>query len=103
MITKIAVATTATLVDAASERQWLMIQNQSDTAIFLSFDGTATVTTDSGATPGIRLAPYDTIMSTDIPAVLPETTSQSTPFTAGPAPKTSSFKKSKIYCHELEH
>ena len=66
MITKIAVATTATLVDAASERQWLMIQNQSDTAIFLSFDGTATVTTDSGATPGIRLAPYDTIMSTDI-------------------------------------
>jgi hypothetical protein len=66
MITKIAVATTATLVDAAFERQWLMIQNQSDTAIFLSFDGTATVTTDSGATPGIRLAPYDTIMSTDI-------------------------------------
>ena len=66
MITKIAVATTATLVDAATERQWLMIQNQSDTAIFLSFDGTATVTTDSGATPGIRLAPYDTIMSTDI-------------------------------------
>lgn len=66
MITKIAVATTATLVDAATERQWLMIQNQSDTAIFLSFDGTATVTTDTGATPGIRLAPYDTIMSTDI-------------------------------------
>jgi hypothetical protein len=24
------------------------------------------VTTDTGATPGIRLAPYDTIMSTDI-------------------------------------
>ena len=66
MISKIAVATTATLVDAASERQWLMLQNQSDTAIFISFDGTATVTTDSGATPGIRLAPYDTIMSTDI-------------------------------------
>ena len=66
MITKIAVATTATLVDAATERQWLMIQNQSDTAIFLSFDGTATVTIDTGATPGIRLAPYDTIMSTDI-------------------------------------
>jgi len=66
MITKIAVATTATLVDAASERQWLMLQNQSDTAIFISFDGTSTVTTDTGATPGIRLAPYDTIMSTDI-------------------------------------
>lgn len=66
MITKIAVATTATLVDAATERQWLMIQNQSDTPIFLSFDGTAAVTTDAGATPGIRLAPWDTIMSTDI-------------------------------------
>jgi hypothetical protein len=66
MITKIAVATTATLVDAATERQWLMIQNQSDTPIFLSFDGTAAVTTDSGASPGIRLAPWDTIMSTDI-------------------------------------
>jgi hypothetical protein len=66
MITKIAVATTATLVDAASERQWLMIQNQSDTAIFLSFDGTAAVTTDAGASPGIRLSPWDTIMSTDI-------------------------------------
>lgn len=66
MISKIAVATTATLVDAATERQWLMIQNQSDTPIFLSFDGTAAVTTDAGASPGIRLAPWDTIMSTDI-------------------------------------
>lgn len=66
MISKIAVATTATLVDPATERQWLMIQNQSDTPIFLSFDGTATVTTDAGATPGIRLAPWDVIMSTDI-------------------------------------
>jgi len=66
MITKIAVATTATLVDAATERQWLMIQNQSDTPIFLSFDGTAAVTTDAGVSPGIRLAPWDTIMSTDI-------------------------------------
>jgi hypothetical protein len=66
MISKIAVATTATLVDPATERQWLMIQNQSDTPIFLSFDGTATVTTDTGATPGIRLAPWDVIMSTDI-------------------------------------
>jgi hypothetical protein len=66
MITKIAVATTATLVDAATERQWLMIQNQSDTPIFLSFDGTAAVTTDAGASPGIRLSPFDTIMSTDI-------------------------------------
>lgn len=66
MITKISVATTATLVDAATERQWLMIQNQSDTPIFLSFDGTAAVTTDAGASPGIRLAPWETIMSTDI-------------------------------------
>lgn len=66
MITKIAVATTATLVDAATERQWLMIQNQSDTPIFLSFDGTAAVTTDAGVSPGIRLAPWETIMSTDI-------------------------------------
>jgi len=66
MISKIAVATTATLVSDSRERNWLMIQNQSDTPIFLSFDGTATVTTDSGAAPGIRLAPYDTIMSSDI-------------------------------------
>ena len=66
MISQIAVATTATLVSAAKERQWMMIQNQSDTAVFLSFDGTATVTTDAGATPGIRLAPFETILSTDI-------------------------------------
>ena len=66
MISKLAVAATATLVSAAKERQWLMIQNQSDTPIFLSFDGTDTVTTDAGATPGIRLAPFDTILSTDI-------------------------------------
>jgi hypothetical protein len=66
MITKIAVATTATLVDAATERQWLMIQNQSDTPIFLSFDGTTAVTTDAGASPGIRISPWETIMSTDI-------------------------------------
>jgi len=66
MISKIAVATTATLVSAAKERQGLMIQNQSDTPIFLAFDGTDTVTTDSGATPGIRLASYETILSTDI-------------------------------------
>lgn len=66
MISKIAVATTATLVSDSRERNWLMIQNQSDTPIFLSFDGTAGVTIDSGATPGIRLAPYDTIMSSDI-------------------------------------
>lgn len=66
MISKIAVATTATLVSAAKERQWLMVQNQSDTPIFLSFDGTAGVTIDTGAAPGIRLAPYESIMSTDV-------------------------------------
>ena len=66
MISKIAVATTATLVSDSRERNWLMIQNQSDTPVFLSFDGTAGVTIDSGATPGIRLAPYETVLSADI-------------------------------------
>ena len=66
MISKIAVATTATLVSDSRERNWLMIQNQSDTPIFLSFDGTTAVTTDAGASPGIRISPWETIMSTDI-------------------------------------
>lgn len=65
MISKIEVATTATLVSAAKERTWLMLQNQSDTPIFLSFDGTASVTIDSGGSPGIRLAPWETITTDD--------------------------------------
>jgi hypothetical protein len=65
MISKIEVQTTATLVSGAKERNWLMLQNQSDTPIFLSFEGTATVTIDSGGSPGIRLAPWETITSDD--------------------------------------
>jgi hypothetical protein len=65
MISKIAIGSTATLVSAAKERNWLMLQNQSDVAVFLSFDGTTAVTTDSGASPGIRLAPWESITSDD--------------------------------------
>jgi hypothetical protein len=65
VITKVAIGSTATLVSQAKERNWIMLQNQSDTAIFLSFEGTATVTTDSGASPGIRLAPWESITSDD--------------------------------------
>lgn len=65
MISKINVGSTATLVSAAKERNWLMLQNQSDVAVFLSFEGSADLTTDSGAKPGIRLAPNETITSDD--------------------------------------
>lgn len=65
MITKVNVTTSATLVSDARERSWLMVQNQSDTTVFLSFDGSADVTIDSGAKPGIKLAPNETITSDD--------------------------------------
>lgn len=65
MITKVNVTTSPTLISAAQERNWLMLQNQSDTAIFLSFEGSADLTIDSGAKPGIRLAPFEVITSDD--------------------------------------
>lgn len=65
MITKNLVTTAATLISDARERQWLMIQNQSDTSVFLSFDGSSDITTDSGAKPGIRLAPNECILTDD--------------------------------------
>lgn len=65
MISKTNVTTSPTIISAARERDWLMIQNQSDTPVFLSFDGSSDLTTDTGAKPGIRLSPYDSIMTDD--------------------------------------
>lgn len=42
-----------------------MLQNQSDVPVFLSFEGSSDVTTDSGSKPGIRLAPFEVITSDD--------------------------------------
>jgi len=65
MITKVAVATTATLCLAAVNKRWMMIQNQSDTDIYVAFDGTTAVTLDSGASPGMKLAAGASIAITD--------------------------------------
>ncbi len=65
MIQKIQIGTTATLVSQAKERNWLMLQNQSDVPVFLSFEGSSDVTTDSGSKPGIRLSPFEVISSDD--------------------------------------
>jgi hypothetical protein len=54
-IIKTAVGTTATLVQAATDRKWFILQNQSDTDIYVSFEGTTGVTTDAGANPGIEI------------------------------------------------
>lgn len=65
MIVKVAVATTATLCLAATNKRWMIIQNQSDTDIYFSAEGTAGVTLDAGASPGIKLAAGASIAITD--------------------------------------
>lgn len=52
----IATGATPTLVQGTTDRKWFILQNQSDTDVFVSMDGTSTITTDTGATPGIKLA-----------------------------------------------
>lgn len=68
MPTKVNVTTSATLVSAARQRQFIAIQNQSDTDIFIAWDATAsTVTLDSGAAPGFKLpAGGSLILSTEL-------------------------------------
>lgn len=68
MPTKVNVTTSATLVSAAKQRQFIAIQNQSDTSIYLAWDDTAVgVTVDSGAAPGFRIDAGDSlILSADV-------------------------------------
>lgn len=56
MISKHAIGTTATLVRSAEERRWIIIQNLSDTDVFLALDGSTDVTIASGLKPGVRIA-----------------------------------------------
>lgn len=65
MISKVSVTTTATLCLAATNKLWMILQNQSDTDIYLAFEGTSAVTTDVGASPGIKLAAGASIAFTD--------------------------------------
>ena len=53
-ITKINVTTTAAAAVAAARRRAIIIQNQSDTDIYIAFDN-ASVTGASGSYPGIKL------------------------------------------------
>jgi hypothetical protein len=55
MIAKIAVGTSPTLVRPTETRRLLIIQNLSDTDVFIALEGSAGVTTDTGANPGLRL------------------------------------------------
>ena len=61
-ISKVNVTTAATLVSAARPygRSWFVLQNQSDTDIYVSFDGTAAVTLAAGNAPGILIAAGET-------------------------------------------
>jgi acetyl esterase/lipase len=61
MISKVSVAVTATLVAAAASRRWALLQNQSDTDIYVSLDGTSGVTINSGASPGHLIRPGEAI------------------------------------------
>lgn len=58
MITKTAVAAgaTATKIAESNWRHWFVVQNLSDTDLWLALDGSTDVTTDAGAKPGIKLA-----------------------------------------------
>jgi hypothetical protein len=58
MITHTAIPTgsTATKIAEASWRHWFVIQNLSDTDLWIALDGSADVTTDAGAKPGLKLA-----------------------------------------------
>lgn len=55
-ILKVNVGTTATLVQGSVEREWVILQNLSDTDIYLSLDGSSDVTGAAGAKPGVRLS-----------------------------------------------
>ena len=55
MITAFNVTTSAQLASASRERRALCLRNPSDTDIFYSLDGTAAVTVDGGASPGVKL------------------------------------------------
>lgn len=55
MIQKIAVGTSPTIVRPAEARRLLILQNLSDTDIFVAIEGSTDVTTAAGAKPGLRL------------------------------------------------
>lgn len=55
-ILKINVTTAATLVQASQDRKWSILQNLSDTDIYVALDGSSDVTGAAGAKPGIKLS-----------------------------------------------
>ncbi len=61
MISKVNIGTTATVVQAATPRVAIALQNQSDTDIYVALDGSADVTTDSGSKPGLKISPGGTL------------------------------------------
>lgn len=81
-ISKIDVATTATVVSAAKpNRHWFVLQNQSDADIYVSFDGT-TPTLNSGASPGLKIAAGETFgFGGELPSPRPPVTAAITAIT----------------------
>lgn len=55
-ILKVNVGTSATLVQGSQDRKWAILQNLSDTDIFVSLDGSSDVTGSAGAKPGLKLS-----------------------------------------------
>lgn len=65
MIAKAAIGTTPTLALAAVAKRWCMLQNQSDTDIYVAFEGSSGVTIDSGASPGFKIAAGSSVALSD--------------------------------------
>lgn len=66
-IIKAAVGTNATKVQDTTRRDWFVLQNQSDSNIYVAIDGSTDVTIDTGTKPGIKLKPGQSLLSSDIP------------------------------------
>lgn len=71
---KVAVTNVPTVVSPARQRKWFIVQNQSDTEIYISFAAdAASLTPASGNNPGLKLKPdsmlsFDDIASADFSA-----------------------------------
>ena len=61
MIAKVSVDVTATLISAAKDRKWFLIQNQGGTDVFVSIEGSSDVTVDTGSKPGFLLKPGESL------------------------------------------
>jgi hypothetical protein len=71
MITKTSVAqNVVTLISAGRIRRWFIIENQSDTPMFIGLGGDSGITNAAGAKPGIQFAAGAKLTSGDLGSVI---------------------------------